>query len=126
MPDGQDSSKINYVVIDAESLTAFPADIRRAAELLSAFLDGITMGRMLADDDGDSAPAPRPTEAPSGRSLRERIESSLATGHTPLRVGGCSLIAGDVSRVSEPGAERDVVLVWGPNAAATVRAVFPS
>jgi hypothetical protein len=124
MPDGQDSSKINYVVIDAESRTAFPADIRRAAELLSAFLDGITMGRMLADD-GDSAPAPRPTE-PSRRSLRERIESSLTTGHTPLRVGGCSLIAGDVSRVSDPGAERDVVLVWGPNAAATVRAAFPS
>nr|WP_221381657.1 hypothetical protein [Actinoplanes polyasparticus] len=125
MPDGQSPSTVNYVVIDAESLTSFPADIRRAAELLSAFLDGITMGRMLADDAGDSAPAPRSTE-PQTQTLRGRIESTLAAGHTPLRVGGCSLIAGDVTRVSEPGAERDIVLVWGPNAAATVRAVFPS
>jgi hypothetical protein len=130
MPDGQNPSTVNYVVIDAESLTTFPADIRRAAELLSAFLDGITMGRLLADDDADndaaddSAPGSAETRRP--RSLRERIESTLAAGHTPLRGGGCSLIAGDVSRVSDPGGERDVVLVWGPNAAATVRAVFPS
>jgi hypothetical protein len=126
MPNGEEASGINYIVIDEESMAVFPSDTRRAAELLTAFLDGITVGRMTVDssDDNDAAgDAPRPKSA---RSLRERIEASIASDRSPLRGPKCTLIARDVSRIRESNDERDVVLVWGPNAAATLRQIFPS
>ena len=119
MPGGQNSSTGTYVVIDAESLTTLPPIFAGRPRCSPHFS---TASRWVGCWPTTTASA----EPRRPRSLRERIDSTSATGHTPLRGGGCSLIAGDVSPVRDPGGERDVVLVRGRNAAATVKAVFPS
>jgi hypothetical protein len=121
------SPALHFIRIDGEVLGYYPAEIRHAIELLTAYADGLSDGQKVAA-------APPQTGAALRGALDQQAAGVLAEERAPA--------AGDVSRelsicgpisgaepaqgLTPPGqasddSGREVVLVWGPGAYQTVR-----
>ena len=141
-----DSSGLQALRVDGDFRRDLPDDVRGAATLLMAYLDGLTDGQRRVRTD--SAPAvipdsqrPPSTPAPATASVsREQLEGqATATAATESQnpvadlssAGICGPISGDPmpeSSLPDLGpstSARDVVLVWGPGAYDAVRRALP-
>jgi hypothetical protein len=147
-----DSSGLQILRVDGDFRRDLPEDVRWAATLLTAYLDGLTDGREKARTaatgptipDSQRPPATPPSDGqPAAASAdREQLEGQAtaalaAESQNPVALlpsgGICGPISGDPiteTSVPDPGPStsssgRDVVLVWGPGAYATVRRALP-
>jgi hypothetical protein len=106
MSDPSTSSGLQYVVIDGAALEFYPVHVRRAAEVLMAYLDGLSAGRGL-----------------SAGALRQQIDDTANAAATAAvtqnALSVCGMIYGTTgggSDTSGSGPGGDVVVVWGPGA----------
>jgi hypothetical protein len=99
-------SDLQYVVIDGDALDYYPANVRRAVEVLTAYLDGLSAGRGL-----------------SAGTLRQQIDETATTAATAAATQNalsvCGMIYGTTGGGSDnsgSGPGGNVVVVWGEGA----------
>jgi hypothetical protein len=147
-----DSSGLQILRVDGDFRRELPEDVRWAATLLTAYLDGLTDGRgkshtVAAGPTIPDSQRPPATPAPDGQPAaasadREQLEGHAtaalaAESQNPVAVlasaGICGPISGDQTTgttvpdlgPSTSSSGRDIVLVWGPGAYGAVRRVLP-
>jgi hypothetical protein len=132
-----DSSELRVLRIDGDVRRSLPEDVRWAATLLMAYLDGLTDGQRGSRTAGPGPGDQRPPAPPANRDqLEGQAEAALAAENqnpaallAPANV--CGPISGDqptVTPVATPtgsSSDREVVVVWGAGAYATVRRSLP-
>lgn len=113
MTDNPAPSGLQYVVIDGDALDYYPPNVRRAAELLMTYLEGLKAGRSLGA--GDAA------------SIRRRVDDvSRAAAASADKIGNLSAcgaiygVTGGDSGADGTDSDGDFVVVFGPGAAAAV------
>lgn len=110
MTDNPAPSGLQYVVIDGAALDYYPPTVRRAAELLMTYLEGLTAGRSLGADDKAA--------------IRRRVDDvSRTAANSAADIGNlsaCGAIYGVTGGGSGSDAAGDFVVVFGPGAAAAV------
>jgi len=116
MPES--SSGLQYLVIDGSAADFYPPEIRRAAELLAAYLDGVTAGRMMQPSDRTARDA---INEEAGRAA-----AGVGEARTPMSACGTILGSDSGHPHQAPAVRRDIVVVWGPGAAGTVEQILSS
>jgi hypothetical protein len=133
-----DSSELRAIRIDGDLRRSLPEDVRWAATLLMAYLDGLTDGQRgsRTPSPGPSDQRPPSTPPASREQLEGQAEAALAAENrnpaallAPANV--CGPISGDptpVTPVVTPtgsSSDREVVVVWGSGAYDTIRRSLP-
>lgn len=132
------ADELRVIRIDGDFRRTLPEDVRWAATLLMAYVDGLADGQRAS-----AAPAPAPSSqeppgAPDRTGLESRAEAAgAAESQNPSALISSANVCGPISGgptgtdpVPAPGptastSDRDVVVVWGPGAYATIRRSLP-
>jgi hypothetical protein len=137
MTDAQ-SSELSALRIDGDLRRSLPEDVRWAATVLMAYLDGLTDGRRGTTAGSPSPNDQRPPATPPANrdQLEGQAEAALAAERqdptallAPANV--CGPISGEPAPVTSVPApigspsDREVVVVWGRGAYDTVRRNLP-
>jgi hypothetical protein len=110
-----------------------PPELRRAVELLTAYLDGMTVGRMVPPEEKVEPAGEGGEEGEGGEGVRAEVSEHAQraaqllrrVGGPPLNASACGPIYGETSPRPRSGATaREIVVVWGPGAGDTIRELF--
>lgn len=128
------ADELRVIRIDGDFRRTLPEDVRWAATLLMAYVDGLTDGQRAS-----SAPSSQePPGAPDRTGLESRAEAAgAAESQNPSALISSANVCGPISggpTAADPAPaagptgsspDRDVVVVWGPGAYATIRRSLP-
>jgi hypothetical protein len=146
-------SGIHVICIDGEAMRQLPEEVRSAALLIMAYVDGLTDGQRMLRSNLQQTAAGNPV--PSAGSVADTGSASTAGENlradsnaqaeamlvaetenptslsVPLSASICgpisagSPIRGLVQTSTSSSSSREVTVVWGPGAYSTVRNVLP-
>jgi hypothetical protein len=133
-----DSSELRVIRIDGDFRRSLPEDVRWAATLLMAYLDGLTDGQRgsHASSPGPGDQRPPATPPASRAELEGQAEAALAAeNQNPAALLAPANVCGPISGAPTPttpisapvgsSSDREVVVVWGSGAYETARRVLP-